>query len=594
MKLTEPAFQSGNLRPETSGEGPHPELSGRRFRLLAAAVLMLAAVMFFSRLGGRSLWSSEGRWAEVAREMTLSGDYFWPTINGRVYYDKPLLSYWLVAGASELAGGADEGAIRFPSACAGLIAVALTLFIARRLYGDETALLAALVLVTSFSFVFFSRHASADMETVAGELAALALFLNHRARPTLGWLVPFWLMMALTSLTKGLLGFTLPLLIALIYGCLADGWRDLLSELADAPLVEAPLVLARRNRWLFNRKTLPAVLVAAGFYLLPFVVSYLKTGSNLGLYMVFRENILRFVRPFDHRGPLLLYVPVIFALMAPWSAFLPGALLCVHQMVKRPAPSPRRSGDRFALAFFWVTFIFFTVSGSRRSYYLLPILPAGALLIARALSAQTDALAPLARRALNAGYFIVAAIAILGIVALAPPSFLPGRLAHLPSLPHPDVFAMMWVAGAAGVLYALFRPRPRARFIAVCVAAYLALAYIFIVAMPAVEGYRGERVFARAVNARFNGAPEALAMYKIWGPGLAFYLRSPRPIPQFDDPAALAAYLARSKTRWVITRAQDLGALQLPFVIIEREPSFPWEPAKRRRGKYLLLQIARN
>src|ERR1700719_1157273 len=66
------------------------------WRGAATAVLMLTAVMFFARLGARALWSSEFRWAEIAREMLLTHNYFWPTINGHVYYDKPLGSYWLL------------------------------------------------------------------------------------------------------------------------------------------------------------------------------------------------------------------------------------------------------------------------------------------------------------------------------------------------------------------------------------------------------------------------------------------------------------------------------------------------------------------
>src|SRR6266481_7077377 len=66
------------------------------FRLRAALVLILTAILFFARLGARALWSSEFRWAEIAREMLATHNYFWPTINGHVYYDKPLGSYWLV------------------------------------------------------------------------------------------------------------------------------------------------------------------------------------------------------------------------------------------------------------------------------------------------------------------------------------------------------------------------------------------------------------------------------------------------------------------------------------------------------------------
>ena len=63
--------------------------------------------MFFARLGARALWSSEFRWAEIAREMQLTSRYFWPTINGQLYYDKPLGSYWLVLASTWLTGGLE-------------------------------------------------------------------------------------------------------------------------------------------------------------------------------------------------------------------------------------------------------------------------------------------------------------------------------------------------------------------------------------------------------------------------------------------------------------------------------------------------------
>src|SRR5277367_5638893 len=120
-----------------------------RFRLRAGCVLVLTALLFFSRLGARALWSSEFRWAEIAREMLLTHDYFWPTINGRVYFDKPLGSYWLVVGATWLTGAMNEAAARIPSAFAGLFAVALLTFLARRLYDLRAGVMAGFILATS-------------------------------------------------------------------------------------------------------------------------------------------------------------------------------------------------------------------------------------------------------------------------------------------------------------------------------------------------------------------------------------------------------------------------------------------------------------
>src|SRR6266851_6706222 len=137
-----------------------PNETDSRFRLRAGLVLVLAAILFFSRLGARALWSSEFRWAEIAREMLVTHNYFWPTINGHVYYDKPLGSYWLVVMAAPLTGGLNEAASRLPCALAGIAAVIILMMLVRRLYDDaRTAVLAGFILATSFSFVFFSRHA---------------------------------------------------------------------------------------------------------------------------------------------------------------------------------------------------------------------------------------------------------------------------------------------------------------------------------------------------------------------------------------------------------------------------------------------------
>ena len=114
------------------------QFAAMRFRLRAGCVLILAAILFFARLGARALWSSEFRWAEIAREMVVTHNYFWPTINGRVYYDKPLGSYWLVIFSTPFTGGLNEAATRLPSAIAGLLAVLLLMILVRRFYDART------------------------------------------------------------------------------------------------------------------------------------------------------------------------------------------------------------------------------------------------------------------------------------------------------------------------------------------------------------------------------------------------------------------------------------------------------------------------
>src|SRR5260370_5071089 len=148
-----------------------PATAPSRHRLIAAAIGVLgaAAVLFCARLGGRALWTMELRWAEIPREMQLRHDYFWPTINGRAYYDKPLGSYWLVVAAGWVTGTLDETAARLPCALSGLLPVALLLLLARQLYDRRTAVLARPVLATRFSFLVFPRTPSSGLHKLPRE-----------------------------------------------------------------------------------------------------------------------------------------------------------------------------------------------------------------------------------------------------------------------------------------------------------------------------------------------------------------------------------------------------------------------------------------
>jgi 4-amino-4-deoxy-L-arabinose transferase-like glycosyltransferase len=561
-----------------------------RFRLRAGCVLILAAILFFARLGARALWSSEFRWAEIAREMLVTHNYFWPTINGHVYYDKPLGSYWLVIFSASLTGGLNEAATRLPCAIAGLLAVAILMLLVRRLYDARTAILAGVILATSFSFVFFSRHASADVETLTGELAALLLFNHNEERGGGLWVVGLWLIMAATSLTKGLLGFALPLLVIGVYSCLRDGVVPFYEAISRGSLVERIRRLVERNRWFFNWYTVVAVALGGLVYYLPFQISSRLMGSEKGLQMVYRENVVRFFHPFDHRGPIYLYVYVIFALMAPWSALLPAALVETHAL-RRAGAEPARA-DRFALVYFWATFIFFTVSGSRRSYYILPILPAAAILVARTLAypRESELRSMIARRLLTIGYAIVAFSAIAGIVLLIPAwAILPRPYDSFPQLPAEPAFIVFWVVSVAAVVYAIRKFSPSRVAISVGAVAYLAMVYVFIFAMPAAEAYRGEKPFGYAVLNKIGGSTDRLVLFKTEGP--LFYLNPPKPIPEFERKQDLQDAIAKGSVRWMIVRRRDMPKLDTPTAVELSEASYPWETDYNYRNKVVLVRV---
>src|SRR6204780_5432917 len=570
-----------------------PQMSARseqdsRFRVRAGLVLILAAVLFLTRLGARALWSSEFRWAEIAREMIVTHNYFWPTINGHVYYDKPLGSYWLVFFFTPFTGGLNEAATRLPCAIAGILAVALLMLLVRRLYDARTAILSGVILATSFSFVFFSRHASADVETLPGELAALLLFNHFEERGGGVWVVGLWLIMAATSLTKGLLGFVLPILVIGAYSCLRDGWAQLFEEISRGSLIDRIQRLIDRNRWFFNWYTVAGIAVGGFVYYLPFEISARMMGTQKGLAMVYRENVVRFFHPFDHRGPIYLYVYVIFGLMAPWSALLPAALVETHSL-RRADAEPARA-DRFVLVYFWATFIFFTLSGSRRSYYILPILPAAAMLVARTLAYPGELRSMIARRLLTLGYAIVAFAAIGGIVLLIPAwAILPSPYDALPDLPDKLAFIVLWILSVAAVIYTIRKFSAYRVAISMAAIAYLVMTYIYIFAMPAAEAYRGEKPFGYAVLNKIGGSTDHLVLFKTEGP--LFYLNPPKPLPDLDDKQDLQDAIAKGDAKWMIVRRRDMPKLDTPTTIELSEASYPWENDYNFRNKVVRVRI---
>ncbi len=315
----------------------------------------LTGLLLFTGLGVVDLWTLEGRWGLICQEMLRSGDYVHPWLIDRPYYDKPLLSYWLMVGLARVLGTLDGWALRLPSAFSGMLAVWCTYRLGNRLFGREAGLLAGLMLATTFYFVFWGRVASADMMTVAGVASAVTWYVERQDRPGFLFHLTFFSILALTSLTKGLIGAVIPVLVLL--PSLFRGWRAHL-------------------RW----TTLLAALPAALLYLAAFAISG-PGGGELGmlggLYMVFRENVERFFRPFDHEGSIFTYFVYLPLFFLPWTLFFPFAVWAVASEWKRSGP-----GMRWAAWASLVIFAFLTASGSRRSYYVLPLLPFVALLTA--------------------------------------------------------------------------------------------------------------------------------------------------------------------------------------------------------------------
>ncbi|MGH8450229.1 ArnT family glycosyltransferase, partial [Pseudomonas sp.] len=307
-------------------------------------LLSVSALLLLLGLGARDLWGPETRWANITLQMLQSGDYFDPYLKGTPYYDKPLPSYWLITGFANLMGGLGPWSLRLSSVISAWLSIWLVYLIGERLFRKGTGLIAGWMLATTFYFLFWARVATADVLTVCGVLAAVWWYWRGPDDTRLGRYTVFFLLLAATSLFKGLIGFVLPGLVLLPH---------LLSE--------------HRYKRHLNLRLLMAMVIAGAFYAIPFVLSHLygapTYGAN-GLELVFRENVVRFFDPFDHMGPIYTYLIYLPAYTLPWApCWVLGLWLAVRHWRDTPP------NTRWLVWGLGLLFVFFTASGSRRSYY---------------------------------------------------------------------------------------------------------------------------------------------------------------------------------------------------------------------------------
>jgi hypothetical protein len=181
-------------------------------------------------------------------------------------------------------------------------------------------------------------------------------------------------------------------------------------------------------------------------------------------------------------------------------------------------------------------------------------------------------------------------VVVAGVVLLIPPSaVLPGLMAKFPAAPNRLVFAAMWAIVIATTIYTLRNFRLARVALSMGVAAYAAMVYIYIFAMPATEAYRGEKPFAYEVRNRIGAQTERIGLYRTVGP--LFYLDTAGPLAEFDKPKDLANAVSAGKIEWIIARRRDLPSIGLPNEVLAEEASYPWESDYQHRNKVVLVKL---
>jgi 4-amino-4-deoxy-L-arabinose transferase-like glycosyltransferase len=388
----------------------------------------LVAAVWIATLASRPLFNpDEGRYAEIPREMLSGGDWVIPHLNGLDYIEKPPLQYWATATMYRWFG-LSEFSARLYTALTALGTVALVGLLGARLAGREAGWCAAAVAAGMVMMVALSQLVTLDMSLTFYMTASVTGFVLAQESGERGsqWMLMAWIGAALGLLTKGLVAAAIPAAVLVIYSVFSRDfapWRKL-NLSWGLPVF---LILTVPWHWL----------------------AALRRDDFLQFFFV-HEHLTRYLTPSADRQESWWFFGMVFLIgTVPWTVPALRVLASGWRGGGRghDAGTPMPFRPTFFL-WLWVLFVcvFFSLSDSKLMPYILPAMPALAVLIA------AQPIGTLKRDFLVTAILTVLVGVALGVASFYAPSLVPESPARpfFLSLAKPlrEVAALLIVSGA--------------------------------------------------------------------------------------------------------------------------------------------------
>lgn len=438
-------------------------------------------LLYLLDLGGAGfLAPDEPRYASIGREMVRSHDFVTPVLDGKPWFEKPPLLYWMIAAGRAL-HLSDEWAARLPVA---LLSVAFLIFFYQVILGEfspRIALTASILLATAAGWLAFSFVAVTDLPMAALFNAALLLALFGEmleARRAHGFIAG--ILLGLAILAKAFV----PLVLFVPAFLIARGKR--LAILGGA------------------------IAAAAPWHLL----CWLRNGSSFWSDYFWKQQVLRFSSPeLQHVQPFWYYLPVLLAGLFPWT---PLVVLLLR----------RKVWDDVRVRFFavWLIYalIFFSAAKNKLPGYVLPLLPALCVVLAVAVEK-----APAAAKWCLAASMLL--LMLLPMIARALPMALLSGFKHARIAPAP---ALPFLAAAAVVFWLCWSEKPNLAMLAAGISVFFGVVYLKAATLPALDRDVSVRAFWREHSDAIGQSCVGGDVRREWIYGLDYY--AGRPLPACD------------------------------------------------------------
>jgi 4-amino-4-deoxy-L-arabinose transferase-like glycosyltransferase len=496
----------------------------QRWRLILLAPLVVAAALYLPGIGQRILYiGDEARYALLARNMVMTGDWLVPRLGDEVHLEKSPLFIWTIAALSLAGRQVTELTAVLPSALSGVGGVAATVVLGRRLFGPRAALLSGFVLAATWGYFWHARMALADMMVTAFAVAAAAAFgrVVATGRSERWPMAACWACLGLGLSAKGPVAL-LPLIPFGAFLVWEHGWRGLgklrpLAGVAVVALISAPWALAFA----------------------------LGSGESYVESVVLADYVGPRLRAWDSAAEVFFAAGPIGVGFLPWTPFLPAAL--VSGWWRAPDAATRR---RVRFLFLWVAayVVVITLLPHKRDRYLLATYPMLALMVGWLWDRWAAGERPEAFR--RHAWIWGAVAASMAALVLGP---FRGRAEVMTLLP-PALSGKLTLVGlllatAVSAVLAARRGRALATFAAVCVPMTLMLAYETRVYVTQHNRLFDIKSLARRIAAR-AGTGDQLATYRYQHLSLEFY--AGRPVTRVTTPDQLARLASDGRTVYVV------------------------------------------
>ena len=470
-------------------------------RAATAGLWLLLGVLWLANLPLRPLFDpDEGRYAEIPREMAASGDWVTPTLNDLKYFEKPPLQYWATAALYNVFG-VHEWTARLYAAIVAFLCIPLVYAFCRRIgYPSDRSVVAAALLAINPYFAIAGQLNLLDQGFTFFLTAALFAFIlaqRERDAPQKSgrWMLLTWAALGLAVLSKGIVAMVL----------------------AGATLVA--YVAVTREFALLRRLHLTSGLPLFALITLPWFWLVQSRNPEFFQFFFIREHVERFLTTIHDRvEPFWYFVPIVLIALLPVIGNLRSWRLA---NIEGERTTGAFRTELFLLLWCLIVVALFSCSQSKLASYVLPVMPALAVVLARVTHAQASAFAR--AKWISIGFLLLIAVG-LAVVGWR-------RFASLP------VASLGWaIAGGLTcigyLLFERFRPaRGMARrwgaLAAATIVSYQILAVCYAATFPARSG---EVLVAEVVaDIRPDTKLYSVGQYRH---SLAFYLR--RPLSVYD------------------------------------------------------------